>query len=30
MIRNAWLFLFVVSKVFMAQCRSFCIALLTP
>ncbi|TOB50625.1 hypothetical protein CGK03_24205 [Vibrio parahaemolyticus] len=29
-IRNAWQFLFAVSKVFMAQCRSFCIALLTP
>ncbi|MDS1846536.1 DUF3265 domain-containing protein [Vibrio vulnificus] len=29
-IRNAWQFLFAASKVFMAQCRSFCIALLTP
>ncbi|EHR6403450.1 DUF3265 domain-containing protein [Vibrio vulnificus] len=29
-IRNAWQFLFAVSEVFMTQCRSFCIALLTP
>ncbi|EGR7977975.1 DUF3265 domain-containing protein [Vibrio vulnificus] len=29
-IRNAWQFLFAASKVFMAKCRSFGIALLTP
>ncbi|TOG38357.1 DUF3265 domain-containing protein [Vibrio parahaemolyticus] len=28
-IRNAWQFWFAVSFVFMAQCVSFCIALLT-
>ncbi|EJB8689793.1 DUF3265 domain-containing protein [Vibrio parahaemolyticus] len=28
-IRNAWQFWFAVSFVFMAQCSSFCIALLT-
>ncbi|MBE3696340.1 DUF3265 domain-containing protein [Vibrio parahaemolyticus] len=27
--RNAWHFWFAVSFVFTAQCRSFCIALLT-
>ncbi|MDF4331265.1 DUF3265 domain-containing protein [Vibrio vulnificus] len=27
--RNAWQFWFAVSFVFTAQCRSFCIALLT-
>ncbi|HCJ4668918.1 DUF3265 domain-containing protein [Vibrio parahaemolyticus] len=27
--RNAWQFWFAVSSVFMAQCGSFCIALLT-
>ncbi|EIF8963164.1 DUF3265 domain-containing protein [Vibrio parahaemolyticus] len=29
-IRNAWQFLFAVSKVFKAQCRGLGIALLTP
>ncbi|EGR0905799.1 TPA: DUF3265 domain-containing protein [Vibrio parahaemolyticus] len=29
-IRNAWQFLFAASKVFRAQCRDFCVALLTP
>ncbi|MCX8925788.1 DUF3265 domain-containing protein [Vibrio parahaemolyticus] len=29
-IRNAWQFLFAVSKVFKAQCGDFCVALLTP
>ncbi|OQT51575.1 hypothetical protein EN08_024235 [Vibrio parahaemolyticus] len=28
--RNAWQFLFAASKVFRAQCRGFCVALLTP
>ncbi|ELB7608843.1 TPA: DUF3265 domain-containing protein [Vibrio parahaemolyticus] len=29
-IRNAWQFLFALSKVFKVQCRYFGIALLTP